>query len=267
MTTTDLDLAAYFQRIDYTGDTDPRLPVLEALHRHHAMTIPFENLDVLVDKPISLDLADLQAKLVRSRRGGYCFEQNLLFAAVLERLGFDVTRLAARVLYRGPQPRPRTHMLMRVRIDGDDFIADVGFGGEGLLLPIRLLADHRTQHHAWSYRVRRAASDEWVLQSCWAEDWQDLYSFNLVAQLPVDFEPANHYVSTHPQSRFRQTLTAQRVTPETRYVLRDRELIIDHGPDQRDSRMLRGESEILDVLRDTFGIEVPVGFRVPVFVA
>src|SRR5262245_49690105 len=95
-----IDLAAYFERISYAGDTSPSRATLEALHLAHATHIPFENLDVLLGRPIRLDLASLQAKLVRDRRGGYCFEQNRLFASVLESLGFAVTTLAARVRFR-----------------------------------------------------------------------------------------------------------------------------------------------------------------------
>jgi len=265
--TTILDLDRYFRRIGYTGDTAPTLPVLAALHQHHAGAIPFENLDVLMDRPISLDLADLQAKLVEARRGGYCFEQNLLFAAVLEELGFELNRLVARVLYRGSSLRPRTHMLLRVRLDSAEWLADVGFGGEGLLRPLALLAGRETPQQAWTYRLRTAAHDEWVLQSRWIDGWQDLYSFSLAPQLPVDYEPANFYVSMHPQSRFRQTLTAQRVTPEARYVLRDRELTVDRGPGREERRTLRGEREILAALREIFGIALPEGLRVPLFVA
>src|SRR5574342_262407 len=94
-----LDLDAYLERIGYTGGLKPDLDVLEAIHLAHATHIPFENLDILLKRPIALDLASLQAKLVAARRGGYCFEQNLLFSAVLQRLGFSVTQYAARVIY------------------------------------------------------------------------------------------------------------------------------------------------------------------------
>src|SRR5690242_2886518 len=92
-----LDLDAYLKRIEYTGDLEPTYSVLEALHRAHTTHIPFENLDILLGRPILLDLASLQTKLVLGCRGGYCFEHNLLFAAVLERIGFSLIRLAARV--------------------------------------------------------------------------------------------------------------------------------------------------------------------------
>ena len=124
--TATVDLAAYLERIGYAAELRPDHATLAGLHLAHATHIPFENLDVLLGRPIRLDLPSLQAKLVAGGRGGYCFEQNLLFAAVLRQLGFAVTPLAARVRYRTTQLLPRTHMLLLVRADGADWIADVG---------------------------------------------------------------------------------------------------------------------------------------------
>src|SRR5262245_30890771 len=133
-----LDLDAYLARIGYTGDLTPTLKTLRGLHLAHATHIPFENLDILLGRSIELDLASLQSKLVARRRGGYCFEQNTLFAAALETVGFPVTRLGARVLMGTDHIRPRTHMLLGVTADGAEWLADVGFGGEGLIWPILL---------------------------------------------------------------------------------------------------------------------------------
>src|SRR5262249_29151135 len=133
-----LDLAAYLERIQYRGDPRPDVTTLHDLHLAHATHVPFENLDVLLGRPIRLDLDSLQAKIVRGRRGGYCFEQNVLLAAVLEHVGFRVDRLAARVRYRAQHVLPRTHMLLRVEVEGRSWMCDVGFGSEGLLLPMPL---------------------------------------------------------------------------------------------------------------------------------
>src|SRR5215471_14344829 len=130
------DLPAYLRRIGYAGDLSPSRKTLDAVHLAHATHIPFENLDILLGRPIRLDLASLQAKLVAGRRGGYCFEQNALFAAVLEQLGFAVTRLAARVRFRTDRVLARTHMTLRVDVDGVPLLADVGFGGEGPMRPV-----------------------------------------------------------------------------------------------------------------------------------
>jgi N-hydroxyarylamine O-acetyltransferase len=254
-----LDLEAYLRRIVYSGRLQPVPAVLEALHLAHATHIPFENLDILLKRPIRLDLASLQAKLVTGGRGGYCFEQNLLFSAVLQRLGFSVTQLAARVLYRSRRKLPRTHILLRVDVDGATWLADVGFGLEGLLLPVPFGSSREARQFAWTYRVVDAGGD-WILQSLRNDSWTDLYSFSLEPQLAVDFEPANHYTATHPDSRFVGTLTAQLPTPEVRYLLRNRELVLDHG-ETVTRRVLADDDELLAVLAEVFGLRFPAGTR------
>jgi N-hydroxyarylamine O-acetyltransferase len=250
-----LDLGAYLARIGHVGDLSPTPAVLEGLHLAHATHIPFENLDILLGRPIRLDLASLQAKLVHGKRGGYCFEQNLLFAAVLEHLGFRVTRLAARVRYGTTRLLPRTHMLLTVDIQGGTWLADVGFGGEGLLRPLPLIAGQETRHYAWTYRVVEE-SGLWILQSHSGEGWNDLYAFTREPQHLVDFEMASYYVSTHPDSIFVRSLTAQRPTPEARYILRKREFTVQCG-ETATSRTLEGNVELLGLLGEYFGLDFP----------
>jgi N-hydroxyarylamine O-acetyltransferase len=254
-----LDLDAYLRRIGYSGSAQPVRATLEALHLAHAGRIPFENLDILLQRPIRLDLASLQDKLVRGGRGGYCFEQNLLFASVLERLGFSVTRLAARVHYRNRRKLPRTHILLRVEAEGTTWLADVGFGLEGLLLPVPFVAGREARQFTWTYRVIESEG-EWTLQSLRNESWTDLYSFTLDPCLAVDFEPANHYTATHPDSRFVRTLTVQLPTPEVRYMLRNRELVLDRSATVT-RRVLKDDEELLAVLDETFGLKFPAGTR------
>lgn len=232
---------------------------LQSLHLAHATHIPFENLDILLKRPILIDLASLVDKLVVKKRGGYCYEQNLLFAAVLQKLGFAFTPLAARVRYRAHTVLPRTHMLLLVHFDDGDWIADVGFGGEGLLLPIPLRNGVETRHYAWTYRVLEE-SGQWLLQSRRNDAWMDLYAFTTEPQFPADYEMANHYMSTHPNSRFVQTLTVQLPHPEVRHVLRNLELIEDRGTSSN-SRMLADEEERLRILASVFGLHFPEGTR------
>lgn len=254
-----IDLDAYLQRIGYSGRLQPVPAVLEALHLAHATHIPFENLDILLKRPIHLDLASLQGKLVAGGRGGYCFEQNLLFAAMLEQLGYSVTRLAARVHYRNRRKLPRTHILLRVQSEGVPWLADVGFGLEGLLLPLPFVAGREAHQFNWTYRVVEA-DGEWMLQSLRDGSWTDLYSFTLDPCLAVDFEPANHYTATHLESRFVRTLTVQLPTPEVRSMLRNRELIQDRGTSIA-RRMLADDDELLAVLAQEFGLRFPAETR------
>jgi N-hydroxyarylamine O-acetyltransferase len=264
-----MQLDAYLERIGYSGDLRPSLRVLEALHLAHATHIPFENLDVLRGVPIRLDLESLQGKLVDARRGGYCYEHNLLFAAVLEELGFTVTRLAARVRHRATRINPRTHMLLLVDVDGARWLADVGFGAEGLLLPVPFGSGQESAQFAWTYRVAAGPRGpaprggyEWMLQSRHGQDWVDLYSFTLEPQLPVDYEVANHYTSTHPESRFVKMLTVQLPTPQARTALRNRELVVDTG-EATATRVMADDEEIRRVLRETFGLPAPADLRIP----
>jgi N-hydroxyarylamine O-acetyltransferase len=254
-----LDLDAYLNRVEYTGDVRPSAENLRALHLAHATHIPFENLDVLLKRPIRLDVYSLQAKLVAACRGGYCFEQNLLFAAVLRALGFAVKPLAARVRLRTTRILPRTHMLLLVETDGERWIADVGFGGEGLLWPVPLVRDEPAVQFLWTYQVG-GGDGEWTLQSLRQGAWVDLYAFTEEPQVLADFEMANYYVSTHPDSRFVQTLTVQLPTPRERLILRNRELTFDRG-DALETRMLESEAELFEVLRDVFALPVPADAR------
>jgi N-hydroxyarylamine O-acetyltransferase len=143
-----IDLDQYLVRIGYSGSLDPTVETLCGLHLAHVTNIPFENLDILLGRAISLDLHSLEAKLVACGRGGYCFEHNTLFGAVLESLGFAVTRLAARVRFGSETIRPRSHMLLSVKLDGEPWLADVGFGAEGLLHSIRLRQEDEVRQGA-----------------------------------------------------------------------------------------------------------------------
>lgn len=259
MSSPGLDLEAYLQRIEHSGDRHPNLAVLRALHLAHATHIPFENLDILLGRPIPLDLESLQKKFVADGRGGYCFEQNLLFAAALEALGFSVRRLAARVRYRNPNVMPRTHMTLLVEADGGTWLADVGFGAEGLLFPVPFGTEQPIEHFAWTYRVIEDG-DAWVLQSLHDGVWLDLYAFTLEPQLQVDYELANYFTSTHPKSRFVLTLTAQLPTPEGRWFLRNYELVRT-GADKTTTRLLATNDELLAVLAENFKLRFPAGTR------
>ena len=265
-----LDLRAYLERIRWTGPAAPdaSLATLRALHLAHATSIPFENLDIQLGRPIRLDLDSVQAKLVGARRGGYCFEQNALFAAVLEACGFRLTRLCGRVRMGRPADAPvppRTHMVLRVELPEGPHLADVGFGSDELLYPVPLVAGVDHPQEAWCYRLEREG-DAWVLRSRQPEGWIDLYVFTTEPQHPIDYEVANHFTSTHPSSRFVLSLTAQRATPEVRYILRNREYE-EVRPERRERREVASAEELLVILDERFGLRFPPGttFRNPVF--
>ena len=257
MTTPDtLNLDAYFGRIGYAGPREVSIESLSTLHTSHLATIPFENVDVLLGRPIRLDIASLQAKLVDRRRGGYCFEQNTLFAAVLRHLGFRVTTLEARVRPPGAtRTLPRTHMVLRVDLRDRVVLADVGFGGDGPLRPVDLDGEVSEQGGD-AYRIVEEGAVR-VLQIRNADGWRDLYAFTLDEALPIDFEVANHYTSTWPESPFVTTLTAQLSLPDERRILRGRTLTV-RRPGLETMRDI-AEDDIIPLLRENFGIELPEG--------
>jgi N-hydroxyarylamine O-acetyltransferase len=257
-----LDRDAYLARIGYDGRLDPTLEALRALHFAHTSAIPFENLDIVLGQTISLDLPHLEAKLVTARRGGYCFEQNALFAAVLESVGFDVVRLAARVRLGATEIRPRLHMLLEVRIDAEPWLADVGFGCSGPLYPICLLDPAENQQGCWTFCIR-AEGDELVLESGESDAWFDLYSFTREPQYPVDYEAGNHYTSTHPHSPFVQNLVVQKGGLESRLILRNRELT-ELKPTEKSTEPVEGDEALLELLAKRFGLHFPAETRFPI---
>jgi N-hydroxyarylamine O-acetyltransferase len=255
--TEELDLEAYLTRIGYSGEPAPTVETLTALHRAHVLSIPFENLDILLGRPILLDIESLQAKLVHGRRGGYCFEQNALFSAVLGRLGFEVSGLAARVRMGDDRSTPRTHMILAVDIAGRRWLADVGFGGDTLLDPIAFDDDQPVRQGAWAFQLVEEG-DVRVLRGLRSDGWMDLYAFTEEPQLPVDFEVANHYTSTWPRSPFVTKVVVQRSGLEERWMLIDDELRVER-PDGTERWTVTSPKERLSILADRFGLNFPEG--------
>ena len=252
---TTLDLDAYFSRIGYDGPRTPTLDTLKAIHYAQAVSIPFENLDVLAKRPIHLDLAALQKKLVTDRRGGYCFEVNALFAAVLKELGFDVTTLIGRVRWMAPEEvdTARSHMLMRVELPEGPFLADVGFGGLTMTGPIRFEtgAEQETPHEP---RRLLEHEDGLELQAKIGDGWVSIYRFTPEPHRRTDYEVASWYTSTHPSSIFVQFLIAGRPQEGKWLSLFNREFKIRGLDGKAETRVLDSADEIADVLDRYFGI-------------
>lgn len=273
-----IDLDAYLARIGWSGERRPTVDVLRSVHRAHMLGIPFENLDPVLGRAPSLALPDLEAKLVRGERGGYCYEHNTLFAAALTALGFRVTLLAARVLV-GSKPgdvRPRTHMLMLAHVPGEPvpYVSDVGFGSIGALLePLPLTADVELRDAPRRHRLVHEPHDGplelWKLQTYGpgggAEDggWEDQYAFTVEPFDASDYEVINWHIATNPRSPFSRGVYAQRTTPEAHLALAGRH-VTETSPDgTRKERDLTGADEVLRVLADDFGIRLPEGTRLP----
>jgi N-hydroxyarylamine O-acetyltransferase len=257
-TTTNLN--AYYERIGYRGPTEPTLSVLEELHLLHPQSIPFENLNPFLGLPIPLDSDSLQQKLVRDRRGGYCFEHNLLFKEVLEVLGFRVKGLAARILWNTPVDTitPRGHMLLLVESEGIEYVADVGFGGLGLTAPLLLESGIRQETPHEPYKLIRKGG-EFTLQSNIKDEWKSLYRFNLDEHFREDYEVTNWYLSNHPESHFVNGLIAARsdINPKRRYALRGNLLSIHTLHEETVKQTLNSEEELKETLENRFLIRLP----------
>lgn len=257
-----IDLSLYLDRIGWRGPVAPTLECLAGLTAAHPAAIAFENLNPLLGLPVELTPEALERKMLREGRGGYCFEQNSLFAHALRAIGFRLSGLAARVLW-GQAPDaapgavpPRTHMLLRVPIDGVDYLADVGFGGQTPTGVLRLEADviQPTPHEP--FRLTRIGGD-WLLESLMGGAWQPLYRFDLQEQHPIDYELASYYVSTHPRSPFVTGLKAARAIPGRRLALRDREFAIHHSGGKSERRTLGDATEICATLERDFLLRLP----------
>lgn len=244
----DLDLDAYLERIGQTR-SEPSITALHALHQAHVRTIPFENLDPAIGRSPRLDLGSITAKLVRRSRGGYCYEHGLLFAAALECLGYEVSRRASRVY--PDSTGARTHMNVVVRIDGSDFLADVGFGAS-IMHPMPLRDGTVVDQAGWKHRLTRAAG-EWRLEAETEQGWTAVQAIGDEPQRPVDYEIGNHYVATHPDSPFTGQLIVKRLDYGLSRKLVGHQLHHDHA-DGRQEHFPVPPARLEEVLHD-LGVE------------
>lgn len=263
-----VDLDAYFARIGYDGPREPTLDVLRALHQKHPDAIAFENVDVLLGKAISLDPADIDAKLITAGRGGYCYEQNGLFKRVLTALGFEVTGLMARVLWMVPDdvpPRPRSHMVLGVRVPGDDtvWLADVGFGGCVLTAPLRLFSDEVQATPNGDFRILpiNELGGERRVQANLSGKWAATYQVAMGPWADQDYEQANFYTYAHPSSHFTWSLTVGRVTPNARYALKNNRLTHRAADGALVEQRDLSADELETTLRDVIGLPVEPQWR------
>lgn len=254
----ELDLQRYFSRVGYAGTPRPDLETLRALAQMHPAAIPFEAVDVLLGRPVDLGIDAIQAKLVAGGRGGYCFEHNGLLKQVLLALGFHVEGLIARVLWMLPPdapPLPLTHMALRVTINGERWLADVGFGSCIAGAPLRfdaLGAEQSTRHE--TFRLTRRGT--WtLLEAQLPGGWQPVYLLSPEPALDIDYIAANWYTSTHPASGFRRELRAALTAPSHRTTLVNNRLTIRRAGGGMERRFLT-EPQIADALVSTFGLRL-----------
>ena len=249
-------LARYFTRIGYHGPAEPTLEVLRQLHLLHPQAIPFENIDAYSGLGVSLDLARIADKMLARGRGGYCFEHNRLFQAVLEQLGFRVTPLIARVRWQVPAD-VRTHMLLRVDLDGRSWFADVAFGSTTQTAPLEFLLNVPQETPHGVFRIA-PAPDEFSLEFQTAKGWSTVYQYGLRPAPAVDFEIGNWYTSSHPQSVFLSDLIISRTAPGLRELLVNDVLTLRGNTGAPpETRRYDDAQAWADCLRERFGLDLP----------
>lgn len=256
-----VDLDAYFGRIGYAGPREPTLEVLTALHALHPAAIPFEAIDCLLDAGVDISPAAIDAKLIHGRRGGYCFEQNSLFARALEALGFQVHQHAARVRWNLPADfiRPRTHQVLRVTLGAENYIADVGFGGCVLTAPLRLALDAPQETRHDTYRL--VEIHEGCALECLRDgEWRRVWDLSFLPCVPADYEMGNWFTSAHPQSHFRRDLIVSSARPEARYAVLNNRLTVRPVGGEASHQFFDADGlEVL--LAERFGLAVSPDWR------
>lgn len=254
------DIELYLKRLGFDAPPAPTLDALRALQQRHTAAFVFENIASFMHAPVPIDLPALRRKLLHEGRGGYCYELNGLFLALLRQLGFDARALTARVVIGSDADAltARTHQLALVTIDGVAHVSDVGFGGMVATAPLRLdIEIPQATAHEPCRLLRR--DDGYLLSAQVAEEWRPMYVFDLRPQAAVDLEVGNWYVATHPDSGFRHQLRVARTGPGYRKTLRDGSFAIHRAGRDSERRELDGADAVIEVLQDEFELRLPEG--------
>jgi N-hydroxyarylamine O-acetyltransferase len=259
MSETTFDLDAYLDRIGLGGRPDPTLATLRVIIGAHCMAIPFENIDVLLGRPPKLDVQSLQAKLVREKRGGYCFEQNLLLRTGLRALGFTANGMIARVVRGSPADAPRVacHMVVRVDLPEGPFLVDAGFGNLTPTAPLamRPAIEQETPHELM--RLLPIGSDL-VLQARLGDTWENQWRLCAHSPIDADYEVANWFTATNPASIFVSNMIAARPGPHgVRHTFLNGRVSTRLPDGTVDRRELTDDASIADALLVTFGLALP----------
>lgn len=250
----------YLQRLGYDSPPPPTLQTLCELQLRHVCTFAFESLSTLLRLPVQIDLPSVEQKILFDGRGGYCYELNQMFLALLQALGFDARGITGRVVMGGPPDArtARTHRLSLVTLDGVRYITDVGFGGMVPSSPLRLDTEavQATAHEPY----RLTFSQDEGSYTLWAEvagEWRGLYVFDLQVQADIDYEIGNWYVCTHPGSPFVGQLKVARLAAGKRHTLNNAQYAIHYLDRPSDKRMIEHADDMLDLLERVFGIRLP----------
>ncbi len=248
MKATNFNLTDYLARIGYEGEVSPDVATLNQLVQKQLRSIPFENTEVQAGRIPSLVPEDIVDKVLIRKRGGYCYEINGVFAMALTAIGFEWYFAGARPMFY-PVRRPKTHMVVIVRIDGSDYLCDTGFGGYALRAPMEIVEGEAVQD---GDRFRMEHLDgEYVVSSLVQDEWQRQYGFAMQPQEWIEFSLANYFNATHPDTIFTQKKLAIMQASNGRKILVDNELkLIEEG------KLERLEVDYERALKEHFGLEL-----------
>jgi len=251
-----MDIPAYLQRIHYQGSLEPTAQTLRDLHVAHQLAVPFENLSIFLGQPIVLDAEALFAKIVGRRRGGFCYELNGLFAALLRELGFRVDMLSAGVAHPGGVFGPEfDHMVLMVSLE-QRWLADVGFG-DAFREPLLLDEPNEQRQNERAFQIAPDGPYRTLLRRDDGGDWRVRYRFTLQPHRMADYQRMCLFHQTSPQSPFTQRRTCSLATPDGRITLTDMRFIRTGADGEREERALTSEEEYRSILREQFGIIDP----------
>ena len=250
--------SAYLARLGFDTPPAATLETLQALQLRHTSSFTFETISTLLHLPVPIDLPSLERKVLLDGRGGYCYELNLLFLALLLELGFEARGVTGRVVMGGPENAwtPRTHLLILVLIDGMRYITDVGFGRLVPTAPLHLDDEEPQTTPHELFRVTRQA-EQYTLRAQINGVWRALYHFDLQAQQTIDFEMGNWYVSTHANSPLLSQLMVARAEPGLRRTLNNGSYGVHPVGGISERRQISDADEMIVLLQNAFGIRLP----------
>lgn len=251
------EVSSYLARLGINELPKPTLETLRELHYLHPQVFAFESLSPLLGIDVNLEIPAIFQKMIEEGRGGYCFEQNLLFGAVLGALGFEVKSLAGRVLWKVPKNKilPRDHMALMVKVDGVNYLGDVGFGGNTMTAPLLMdLTDPQPTSHE-RFRISRLG-DQYILSIQIKGVWQDMYQFGLEEYLLSDYQVISWYLGNHPDSVFTKDLMAARTLQNGRYTLKNNQFNIHQKDGATEKRIVQNHKELLSLLEHEFQINI-----------
>ena len=250
-----MDLQRCLSRIAYTGPLAPDLPALAALQQAFLYSVPFESLDIHLGRPITLDTERFYTKIVEHRRGGFCYECNGLFHAMLQAMGYEVHLLGAAMLVNNTLPLECGHMVLLVRLE-QDYLVDVG-NGQSCRQPLRLDGGNQVVSEGISYRVGDHGDGlALYYREDGGDDWQPRFRFSTRPLTLQQFAEPCRQQQTSPDSRFTRHRLASIATPRGRVTLLDGELTVTAGAEVQ-VRQLYGVDEFGAVLQEYFGLVLP----------